>query len=603
MNPEFEAAFNDRACMLTNLDGCVKCIEALNIQKHEFSLREFYVFIERITFKKTKSCIATDNGKLNNVFKVMFNQHDPDPYQFKAMINCCTRRKTIPPWVEIMIELCCLVALPLDHLKLINYPDDKIKTIQENQKSNTKITTQHVLTTLEKYFWRKRWDSDSEDDDNDDDKFDEEGNLIDLQSKSDQDIWRKLPVDKINVSLLNSVIKIGVLDCEYVTYDFFEVIHDMLEHGIMPNDFTIKMLANNDMFDHDIMTFLADHDLITNDVIHMLCRMGRIADILGLDYKITFNIDIFNMILKHSPEPEFYIEIANFRDLQKVYDDSHLNHAVIRDIRCEHNGPIIKVFSIVKFWEYLNMPPNAETFKLSCAKCLNELFNICMTKFKMLPTIEHLETIINYCQRCGNTMVEATKTNNKHQIIKEILLCKVQPDRAIFECLFNTCRFDADVLSLLVQFGLVVGFDEVKFALEKQVIIDDLGRFGVPYDSKLYYLMFVNFLKIPDNIMDKFSIDKNVLKLHQLCRNHATTYEKVKRFMQEHSVQLDRYAIDYVARANNKELLVQLAMAVKSPSPTTFLLFSRVPDTIYHHTLEFYGIDYVYMEMTYDIEL
>jgi hypothetical protein len=592
MDPEFKAIFRLKTCMAKQPNKCIKYITKLNNDSHIFSKSEFNTVMDRLAYGKEKAPIAINNPDINNVLSIMLQHRDLSKCQLDEFIDCCKSSKAMPLWIDIFLSNCYLESYPIDQLKRMRCSDEKIMDALKN----TKISVGHVLNVLEQDFGDNGYDSDGSDDSDDNNKNKQVPN-------PDIMIWTKLPKEKIDTYLLNAV-----LEMDYNGYnELLKIIIPMLKHGIVPNDQTVRLLCDSFITDVQILKYLAVHNLMNHDIIRMLCKSGKVFDVLDPEYKIIITIDIFNIIFECCKFLEPYIDSQTIKKLKIAYSDDHIAHSINTTSK-SNSSRIDTVFSIIKFWQFTGIPANNYTLNLACSRGLIELVKICIGKYNVIPNNDHLELALRYDTRvCHSGMI------NKHEIIKEILVCKVTPDASSFKCLFNNNIFDQAMFNILVKFGLSITFDDIIYALQNLVLIDDLERFNVPYDSKLYYQMFINNVDVVD-IIGKFTIDIRVMKLHQLCKNHSLTLEKLKKFMGVHKIRIDRYSIDNIARCQNRTLLIKLLLLIDSPNQTALILLAG-SDTkidnetyddigkIYNRTLERLGADHEYMAATYDIDI
>jgi len=572
IDPEFGAVFKAKTCMLSDPDKCIQIIEKMHNDKHVFSRDEFDLFIERCTYNKTKSCLATDNGKLSNVFEIMFGRRTLNQEQFDRFIGCCVLKKTMPMWVDIFLANSYLAGLHIDKLAIVHCPANIISDAQ----TNLKINVQYIMHGLSWHYQGINGHNNNN--------------------------WKKLPANKIDADLLNMVIglkgnpslihhivRLGQID---------KTIDDMLNSGIVPNDQTVKLISKHGLTTPNILKHLANHNLVNNnDIIRTLCKNDMMM-ILNHEYKIPFGTNVFNIMLEeYSCNRELTPEMV--QELKQTYGAEHIDYSLSVCQNVQPYGPHhMPLFSFYKFWEYLNLAPDDHTFILACQMNVHDLFKLCTEKYSMVPTIEHLNVTLGQIPPKG--------ASDKYAIVASILVYHVVPDANSFKslCAHKANTYDDNIFDLLIKFGLLINYDDIVYALERGIIIANLERFGIAYDSKLYYHLFINGIEITDELIGKFTIDSGILKLRRLC-GRSVTFEKVRKVMLKYHLKLDHYCIDNAAHraalSGDKRLLFSLIDLIDvPPPPTTFVILSGTTD-IYHKTIKYYNIDSTYMEATYDV--
>jgi len=563
MNPTFKKAFESTTCLLTHLDDCINTIETLHAKNHTFREDEFDIFITRCAYNKTKSPIATNPDKLLNVLKIMFTNHNLSQRQLMTFIGCCKLHKTQPVWVDVFLDNCIFQYMAMDKLTIIHVPQARITEAIEK----SKLTIKYIIYQLRAAF--RSWQNPA-------------NNAIELA------IWKTLPPNLINTDLLNAVIKTGISDKRR-----FKVIEDILDTGVVPNDRTIKLLCSFKTFSPNILLHISKHNLVNEQMIRLICSFSN-QKILLLDpsYNIKLDIALFHIMIELDAPVQ--IDQTKVNQLKGQYGEDHVNYAI-------HISNTIIQFSMYKFMFYLNITPTEETFMLLCKYPHHDQFKQCMETHKMIPTYDHLAAAVGGFERFAG---HGIGTTNKYDTCASILLCRIVPDTNIFKIWVKSNQYDGKqpILELLIKFGLQLGHADIMFALENKVLIDNLERFDLMYDEQLYFTLFINNYKLTPELNAKFAIDQHILKLRAMCADRKTTYDKVKRHVNQTGVKLDRYCLDGAAKCCNRPLLYKLLKYVKVPNVGTFILLDKQLE-IYDETIKFHGVDCKYMMVQYDVEL
>jgi len=176
----------------------------------------------------------------------------------------------------------------------------------------------------------------------------------------------------------------------------------------------------------------------------------------------------------------------------------------------------------------------------------------CIEYQHMIPTKECLDAAAGFSD--GNTYMKLDNTI----MLTDILNHKVIPDEDTFNALYKTCVF-GDALfvkrfDILTTFGLKVSLDMIEKCIRENIIIDDLSKYDIPYDDKLYYICWKNEI-IPSIYLDKFECGGYIIKLREMCRSKPTKLNTIIKYMKNNNIHPDRYCYVNACKNSKNDLI------------------------------------------------
>jgi hypothetical protein len=200
------------------------------------------------------------------------------------------------------------------------------------------------------------------------------------------------------------------------------------------------------------------------------------------------------------------------------------------------------------------------------------------------------------------------------ELIFKIICYKINPDKDTFNKMCNKDIFGDvgtktrnEITELLIKNGLQVTYQEIESLIKYKSYLDNLERFGIPYDEKLYFTCF-KYNYFPKSYDDKWQIDKNVLKLRKMCEIRScgqTKVEQIRKFMKGNNLKLDRYCVDNAFTAGSTQLCRYMYEILKcEPTLFTFVRTAKNGDEYLQELgiklIEKSGISYTEMCKVYD---
>lgn len=188
--------------------------------------------------------------------------------------------------------------------------------------------------------------------------------------------------------------------------------------------------------------------------------------------------------------------------------------------------------SIYDNFKILKIEPDYDTFRISIQKPYFDIFEECLATNKFKVT----EKELMLCLDRDIKMMELI-LGYKFLPSQETVITFVN-DNQIYNC---------EKIELLIKYGFQITMDVVEALIKKNLELDNLERFNIEYDEKLYYLCYIHNC---DKYKKKFKIDANKLKLREMCNSTCYGFEHIKQFIESTNTQLDRYCMDYLCFKN-----------------------------------------------------
>lgn len=261
------------------------------------------------------------------------------------------------------------------------------------------------------------------------------------------------------------------------------------------------------------------------------------------------------------------------------------------------NANLIKIRTGDLF-DLFNVPASIEILKIACRTGNNKLFDT-LIKNKLIPNKECLdESVIG-----GNC-----------ELIFKIICYKINPDKDTFNKLFTSdflTKFSyekdekmQEITELLIKNGLVITYSDLTNLIKYDSYLDNLERFSIPYDEKLYFICF-QYDNFPKSYKDKWIMNKNIIELRSMCSVKNCTkvkVEQIRKYIKSKKVKPDRYCIDGAYIAGSTQLYAYLHHKLQcEPTIFTFVRTSNCTDLdIAQKIIEKVGIDHIEMSKPFD---
>jgi hypothetical protein len=273
------------------------------------------------------------------------------------------------------------------------------------------------------------------------------------------------------------------------------------------------------------------------------------------EYDTIFAEYICENILKHNPHIILDLMLKGHKITTcNINTILEINNCILLkyDIKFESIGLSVKYFTnhttintcsigVINFFEIFNVNPNIDTLNILCEKGGNTNVNILLQQYNVIPD----KSTLDIC---------AIKQN--YGLIKTIINYKITPDKNTLYNLVPTPTLNVTIttkpdytdiikiIELFIEHGLVINIDTFTYLALRGIFLENLERFDIKYDEKLYFLCYLN-----ENIYkygNNFTVNNNILELHKFCSKNTLTYDKVISFLKLNNVKLDRFALDLI---------------------------------------------------------
>ena len=380
-----------------------------------------------------------------------------------------------------------------------------------------------------------------------------------------------LKQDQASVTDFNNMCKARPFKLNDLTnfLDKFKIIPTIDNYKLILDDNYFKIHENNEFggknilyLDEVMISLLTRGMVMTNDLLTTICNTFSITNELNIvmyEYVILFlqnssiksTKELTNIIKDHNFEIiklknlNVLLKFANTYKLEKDNDIfNHISKTCYYHSNNYHTSPIYSSYLVSSFNEYEKIidilygecgyEPTESIIEGSCLKGDELLFD---------KTLNKLNTVTQLC------IINACKSSHTN-ILTKLVSMKIIPDINCVDALSNC---NSTILTFLIDNGLYVNHDVIKLSLSKQIIINDLDKFGIEYNLELYKIC--HELQIfPKLYIDKF--DQND-QIHNKLRSDLCSNKNQNEII-EH-IKKDKFADDMMyddAVKLNKEQVV-----------------------------------------------
>jgi hypothetical protein len=321
----------------------------------------------------------------------------------------------------------------------------------------------------------------------------------------------------------------------------------------LKKEWLLKLILHNNVICNVFMDSMCKSKLLHKNLIILFYAMYNPSN------KYVPDIQLMNKLLLASDKCKCNHNILG-DDCEKYFDNKYFDNKL--KLKCKSKSK--KIINLIDLFELLNIVPNEETFKIA----LNNGY--VYTVQKMIKTYNFIPDI--------TTLNEAAKSTDIN-MIREILLYKIEPTEMILETLIGSskrvnnnlayyrrrkikksCK-KADlpepnilkIVKLFILNGLKINLHCISLLLSLNVHLENLENYDIKYDEDLYFECYVNNW-FPDEYINKFEIDKNVLIMRRFTNNKINTVNKVIEFIKSNNIILDNYMIDSILNFNDSKL-------------------------------------------------
>lgn len=311
-------------------------------------------------------------------------------------------------------------------------------------------------------------------------------------------------------------------------------------------------------------------------------------------YSDEFVNFIFENIIKYYPpiifnliDKGYKLTMDNINDLLKVslsFSIIPTKYEFTKTFPITHtNKTQIDTHELYKMFD---LTPSLNELHIACNKNAMKVALYLMDEFNIIPEKETLDICVS-------------KLN--YELVEKVLHYKLSPDEdTLNKIKGNYSGSCPKMIDLLLAHGLVINSSHMEFLMTNRIAVNDLERFDIKYDDKLYFLCYL-YDFFPDQYIAKIPVDNNLEKLYKLCKSKRLHIDKLKDFMKTNKIGLNKYAFEYLI-IQNGDVATDLMKTFKI-EPPIITMYKRcyTPLETIMDVVKKNGIDEMYMLKCYDI--
>lgn len=358
---------------------------------------------------------------------------------------------------------------------------------------------------------------------------------------------------------------------------------------VKPNTEFIESLSDITLKSNiEIIFYIKQYGLsLKEDTLNKLLDKGKYAF-----YKKDSYIDFTSI----TNRKEFLCLNTKNNKITDLNDDSEYDYCCPNDIIIYYDDVtkmmynLIKLDNLVELYKIFDVKPTINTMISVCKNGLVDAFTELIEKYNIVPNKDCLD---------------ASAISRNKDLIFKIICYKINPDKDTFNNLFTFYDYEEDniipIVEIFIKNGLQISYNEIDKLISYGMCLDNLERFGITYDERLYFICFrYDYFH---ELANKWIIDKKVLELREMCKKKNMTVEKLESYMKNNNVKLDRYCVDNAFIFGNgkiKDYMYKLEY-----EPTIFTLMRNCQDAynfskIGHKIIDDLKIDHEYMKKVYE---
>lgn len=303
-----------------------------------------------------------------------------------------------------------------------------------------------------------------------------------------------------------------ILECKL----FMEKIFNLM---INNNPEKVIRVAKNKELNDYICNLLISNDLYTD----IIMKVYNKNVILILNELLTTNISFsqkeHNILYNYAKTNRLYF-----------YNDNIYNTLL------EHSHEI---------WN-LNPRHNKEIFKLSIRRKYTDIILSHLCNYDIYKIEKYFYYLVDRNQIDRNYFVDHNQIDyNKIDII--LKNCKSIDINLILDSIyFRFYKPECTLSEILCKYidKSLITFELLKKFMKINAYIDNLERFDIPYDEKLYLLCVINYT-FPKSYIDKINIDKNIMFMRQYYYNNPSNkkYKELSNHIKKHNLKMDEFCV------------------------------------------------------------
>jgi hypothetical protein len=303
---------------------------------------------------------------------------------------------------------------------------------------------------------------------------------------------------------------------------------------------------------------------------------------------------IFEKVIKHYPslifnlyDRGYKLTMDNVNCLMNLYMVIGIDNVLKYTCTKNRDKPQQNIY-IHELYEMFKLTPTLNELHIACKNSYTESGIYLMDKFNIIPEKETLDICVS---------------SQNYTLIEKVLHYKLTPDEETINKLKGSYYCDTPkIVDLLLAHGLEINSSHLDFLISNKIIVNDLERFGIKYDDKLYFLCYLNDF-FPDQYTSKFELDNNLKKLYKVCKTRRLKYDKLKEFLKTSKSKLNRYALEYLIYCNKEVAVLLMDEFNCVPSMITSYKKCDVPYKMLLDIIKENGISEIDMLKSYEINI
>jgi hypothetical protein len=351
---------------------------------------------------------------------------------------------------------------------------------------------------------------------------------------------------------------------------------------MMHNILILDMLVNNDKYQNQLMfehlelmsNFVADSSFIV--IICKFMSLGFVFNISYLDRLLNFSLfsshtlcKCIYSILKDPHHTRIDINDDFLIHLGQIIDKSYYYYSVSEDDIKDRYATIIYILHTnykphkIDYYDLTMRVIDTPIIKMAYSKLLKEF-----VKYNFFPTQRNLETayrtanveLVNFCHNygimpnyeCLYCLCKGPVDQHKTLLYEQLFNMKILPDEKVLiiaienssDAIYlieNGAPLTPKVLNALFGTGLIKSDAFTKVDLEK---------YGMVYDEYVYELCH-KYTIYNDTIINKISIDKNILTFRLMCL--YDDMQHILAFKNANNMEFDKYCYDNLLVNENSD--------------------------------------------------
>lgn len=349
-------------------------------------------------------------------------------------------------------------------------------------------------------------------------------------------------------------------------------LYGVLLNILANNQNNINMLCNMVSYKHFKQTQLLECILQNNNIV------GKFLDNINIGY-LNKNL----IILFYALHCGYVPNIGLICRLLENGEDANCGKLIL-DNDCSNYVPMSfnKIIKIIDYMDTFGCVINNDMLDIALRKGYVYTSKLVIEKLGIIPNIDNLNmgaksgNIALIKELLGYRMVPTEETlmnvvvggkrvkdeNNVSAVRARYgrRYSRVRKNRVKKGANIVKSKVDHDIIiiaKMLRDHGLVINLKCVSMLMSLRLCFDDLSIYGINYDEDLYFECFINDY-FPNEYMDKFTIDKNLLIARRFDKHNIINVDKLLKLITDNGIIMDNYILDSVMNSSNSKIINEM---------------------------------------------